>query len=60
MSSKSVMIILSGETYATAQRAADLEGVTVATLIEDLVKEHVEYVEQTYRASYASMRSMMR
>lgn len=53
LSSKSVMIILSGETYATAQRAADLEGVTVATLIEDLVKQHVEYVEE--HTSFAQM-----
>jgi len=46
MSSQSVMIILSSETYAAVKRASDLEGVTVATLIEDLVKQHVEYVEE--------------
>lgn len=45
MSSQSVMIVLSGETYTAAKRAADLDGMTVATLIDNLVKQHVDSIE---------------
>lgn len=44
-------IEISDETYETAKRIAALDSIDVRTLIESLVRRHVEYIDMFQDAS---------